>query len=225
MIYENPALADAMLKGPDDTSLDYALSRPFLYNDHDGSHEQAAEALIAHATANMGPFDESDTPEMLAALNPEFALPAAYIAARKIYDLSNPTKGDSTELSTQTGRGELTKLERHLTKLLNDFSIRSAGEPDLMAAVSQEGEESLGHAVTERANKLADTFNQDSLYRLDSEDPTVLCEALGQLCAEELARIHATAPQTPDTKVLERAPIDVRVANAPTGDQLSNICK
>lgn len=196
----------------DEAPFDLESMRPFSYVDTDDTHKTAAYQLIELAKRHMAPAQEGDTPEMIAALNPGFALPAAYIKAREIYDLTYAL--DSATSKPADTSTPLRAANRHLNKLLNGFSLRRGNAEDLIGAVDQEGEENLGYAVNARAEEISRALeNNDDIFTLKKDEPAALCEALGQLCVEEVARIHAASPQGQSKRLLTQEPVAIQRAS------------
>ncbi len=186
----------------DDADIDAALAEVpprFLYSDPDEKHQNAAQALLAAEQGRLRINTEVEDPgaQQIAneALNPNLALPAAYLLANQIYNLQTAVNIDPTQ-STQ----QIARLQKKLEGLIERSQICES-----KGAQPYDNEEGLSHALSVEQNALIAAQGADNPLGLSAsdkygqgEDMAFLCEALGSLCEKELSIRQSTKLPNPN---------------------------
>jgi hypothetical protein len=129
-------------------------------------------------------------------LNPNLALPAAYLLATRLYALqeSIPSAGDAITL--KGNEQEFNRLEQRFQQILAHSQLREAHKaPHEVSACNplgklnlRDGVPSLAFALGRHQNAVMDEAERDWPDTTpNKESMAVVCEALGRLCVEELA--------------------------------------
>lgn len=194
MLKDNSAYYDALEDGAD---IDDDLS-PALYEDVNHTHELSARFLAERAGTTIRDLGPTTDKKFKALINPEVALPTAYLLAVTLYQEQQAlsTGANKKALVTAADAKSISIMNAQLQRLLDEFMIRTPvkdGKVDEESLLRQEGEESLGFALQETTAKILKKIEDDKGYcDVDEADPAVVCEALGRLCEREVKRIKAT---------------------------------